>query len=61
VTPSPVPTPAPSYQTYTVKSGDTLYAIARRFGVTVTAITDLNGITRDKILHSGDVLLIPNP
>lgn len=65
ITATPVPTvtatPAASFRVYTVKSGDTLYGIARSFGVSVTALTELNGISRTKILHTGDKLLIPNP
>ena len=56
---SPATTPAPSARTtYTVKSGDTLYGIARTFGTTVTAIKTLNGLTSNT-LHVGKVLLIP--
>ena len=63
--PTPAPTvaptapPAPTAQTsYTVKSGDTLYDIARSFGTTVAAIMDLNKLTSN-VLHVGQVLLIP--
>jgi LysM repeat protein len=64
-TPSPTatavstPTPAPSARTsYRVKSGDTLYDIARAYGTTVAAIKELNGLTSNT-LHVGQVLLIP--
>lgn len=33
---------APAGETYTIKSGDTLYSIARRYGTTVDEITRLN-------------------
>jgi LysM repeat protein len=64
VPPSAVPTavasPRPSARTtYTVKSGDTLYDIARTFGTTVAAIKALNGISDASRLHVGQVLLIP--
>lgn len=65
ITASPIPTPsvtpAASFRVYTVKSGDTLYGIARSFGVSLSALTELNNISRTKILHAGDKLLIPNP
>jgi len=64
-TPSPVvtPTPAPSATltartTYVVKSGDTLYGIAGKYGVTVNAIKSLNGLVSNT-LHIGQKLLIP--
>lgn len=43
---------------YTVKSGDTLWLLARRFGTTVDAIMRLNGLTSD-LLNIGQVLQIP--
>jgi LysM repeat protein len=46
--------------TYIVQSGDTLNAIAARFGTTVQAIMDANGLTSDEILI-GQVLIIPVP
>jgi LysM domain-containing protein len=71
IAPSPPPTTAPtaavtpspvaSHQTYTVKSGDTLGAIASRFGTTVDAIAKLNNIARADYgrIRVGRVLLIP--
>jgi LysM repeat protein len=41
-----------------VKSGDTLYEIARSFGTTVAAIKQLNGLTSN-VIRAGEVLLIP--
>ncbi len=43
---------------YTVRPGDTLWVIARRFGTTVEAIKNLNGLTSD-LLSIGQVLRIP--
>ena len=54
---------APAARTvqHTVVEGDSLYAIALEYDTTVDAITTLNGITSDTILHLGDTLLIPQP
>jgi LysM repeat protein len=66
--PSPTPTPTPrpaatptksTGQTYQVKSGDTLSAIAARFGTTVKAIQDLNDIKDPSLIRTGQVLKIP--
>lgn len=47
-----------NYVTYTVKSGDTLYSIAREFGTTVSAITSLNNLSTT-VLSIGQKLLLP--
>jgi LysM repeat protein len=57
--PSPSPSPTPTQRTYTVKSGDTLISIARRFSVTTTAIAQLNNITNANSIRVGQVLKIP--
>ncbi len=44
--------------TYRVRRGDTLYDIARQFGVSVTEIRRLNGLNTSRI-YPGDVLKIP--
>ena len=46
-------------QTYTVKSGDTLYGISNQFGVSVTELAELNGI-KGSNLQIGTVLKIPS-
>lgn len=58
VTPGPTPTPAPTPVTYIVQQGDTLNAIAQRFGTTAQAIMDANGLTSD-VINPGQVLIIP--
>ena len=52
------PSPGTGTFSYTVKSGDTLWLLARRFGTTVNAIMNLNGLTSD-LLNIGQVLQIP--
>ena len=47
-----------SAETYTVRRGDTLYHIARRFGVSVSSLQRANGLRSSRI-NPGDVLQIP--
>lgn len=48
-----------SVGSYTVVAGDTLSAIAGRFGVTVEALAALNNISDPSLIQVGQVLLIP--
>ena len=61
--PNPSPNPSPGTEgdsfTYTVRSGDTLWLLANRYGTTVDAIKQLNGLTSDN-LSVGQVLRIPS-
>ncbi len=44
---------------YTVAPGDTVVSIAARFGSTVDAILQANGLRNNDFIRPGDVLLIP--
>lgn len=45
--------------TYTVKRGDTLSGIARKYGTTVAALAAANSIDNPNLIHVGQVLKIP--
>jgi LysM repeat protein len=56
------PAPEPAARTYTVESGDTLWAIAERFygdGNKYQVIADASGISNPDLIHPGQVLTIP--
>ena len=55
-----VPSPGPGNDVieYVVRSGDTLWLLAQRYGTTVDAIKNLNGLTSN-MLNIGQVLKIP--
>ncbi len=45
--------------TYTIKSGDTLGAIANRYDTTVSVLQDLNGISDPNKIYAGKVIKLP--
>jgi LysM repeat protein len=53
---SPAPAPADGGATYTVKSGDTISAIAARHGLGVNAVLQLNGLTATTIIYPGQTI-----
>ena len=55
------PEPITNTQTisYTVQRGDTLFAIARRYGTTVDEIVNINSIANPNLIYPGEVLRIP--
>jgi LysM repeat protein len=60
-TDSPLPpaTSAASARAYTVRRGDTLTAVALRYGVSVWALVQTNGIRNPSLIYPGQVLRIP--
>jgi LysM repeat protein len=60
--PPPPPPPPPAPRTYTVVSGDTLWAIAERFygdGNKYHQIAEASGISNPDLIHPGQVVTIP--
>ena len=55
------PSPIPTTRVHVVVAGETLTAIAARYGVTVNAIADANSITDTGLIHVGERLVIPAP
>lgn len=53
-----LPAVTPVRKTYTVKSGDTLWGISRKFGTTVNALVKLNHIKNPNLIYAGDVLYV---
>jgi LysM repeat protein len=61
--PSPTPIPEPTPQLYTIKSGDTLSKIARKFNVSLDALLAANKetIKNPNRIRVGDEIIIPLP
>jgi membrane-bound lytic murein transglycosylase D len=53
------PAPAPRPRVHVVRPGDTLWGVARRYGVTVPALAAANGLSVQEHLTSGARLEIP--
>ena len=45
--------------TYTVKSGDTLSGIAKKYGTTVAKLVELNGIKNANLIYKGQLIKLP--
>lgn len=61
-TPTPIPTPAMpdlDARTYVVQRGDTLSAIAARYGLSIWALIEANGLRNWNLLYVGQELIIP--
>lgn len=60
-TPEPTPTPTitPTPVFHTIAAGESLLAIANRYGVSVAALQDANGILDPRSLQIGQQLIIP--
>ena len=52
-------TVAGTFTEYTVAANDTLYSIARTRGVTLQALRDINGFSKDYVLKAGEKIKIP--
>ena len=60
--PAPTPVPAPpsgQVIVHVVQPGETLYSIAYRYGTTIQAIIDANGITNPDQIYQGQKLNVP--
>jgi putative chitinase len=53
------PPPSNGNATYRVRPGDTLSALAARFGTSVSALASLNGIANPNVLYAGQLLRLP--
>jgi LysM repeat protein len=56
---TPAPSASPRPKTYKVRSGDTMSAIAIRFGTSIAEIAALNKIANPSLIRVGQVLQIP--
>jgi LysM repeat protein/uncharacterized protein YvpB len=62
-TPQPAPAPAPQATgaagVYVIQRGDTLWLIAQRYGITVSALMGANGLSDPNRIYFGQALTIP--
>jgi len=53
------PAPVATETSYTVSKGDSLWSIARKNGVSISALLEANGLSRNSVLKTGQTLKIP--
>lgn len=51
--------PGKDYVEYTVKPGDTLISIARKYGTTYKVLADYNGMENPDLIRTGQIIRIP--
>lgn len=59
--PAPAPGPCPGGFLYTIRSGDTFFSLARRFGITLQALLSANPGVDPNRLQVGQQICIPAP
>ncbi|MDQ0114693.1 5'-nucleotidase C-terminal domain-containing protein [Paenibacillus harenae] len=58
--PKPEPKPEPAVKAYTVKTGDTLWAIAKKYGTTWQVLRDLNKLVNADLIFPGQIIILPS-
>ena len=64
VAPSAAPSASPArqaYDEYRVEKNDTLYSLARRYGISVSDLLKINGFTDSYVLKTGEKIKVPGP
>lgn len=56
---STVDVAGPSYETYTVKKGDSLWGIAKNYNVSVNELYQANGLNKNSVIKIGQQIQIP--
>lgn len=47
------------FKRYTISKGDTIYSIARRYGINPSDLLRLNGLNNEDTIYPGDVIFVP--
>ncbi len=47
------------YETYIVQNGDSMYSIAKKYGINVNDLLELNGINQNDYIYPNQMILIP--
>jgi LysM repeat protein len=52
--------PEPKTQSYEIVKGDTLYGIAKKYGITLNELRRLNGFSRKQAIYPGQKIMVPS-
>jgi len=58
-TPVSQPSGARAYDEYRVEKNDTLYSLARRYGINVAELLDMNGFAPNYVIKAGEKIRVP--
>lgn len=58
--PSSPPLAASSGERYTIVRGDSLWSISQKLDVSLQALLDVNGLTRESVIYPGEELVVPS-
>lgn len=47
------------FDTYSIKKGDSLYAISKEYGLSPSLLADLNGLNLNDYIYPGDSIMVP--
>ena len=48
------------FDTYSIKKGDSLYAISKEYGLSPSLLAGLNGLNLNDYIYPGDSIMVPN-
>ena len=55
-----IPAGSGNFETYTIKKGDNMYELAKKYNTTAKQLQLLNGFDEDEYIYPGESIIVPN-